>query len=339
LILNNRENWANTMNNNLPTDPWCIVQEGFQPGNQLDSEHVFGLGNGLIGQRANFEEFYTGDSFPGTYMSGIFANKPDIEEPFSNLPCWTTLKVWLNAEQLDLAVCEVKSFRRSLNMKQGLLERTFEVVTAQGHHIEVSVQRFLSMAQPEVGVIKYAVKSLGFLGHIAFSPVIDGDFDALYSPDCEPEWNVLQTRTQREVAHLWIQTRRTNYQVCEAMTYDFFKNNAQIKTNPTKIEKQKVAGFSFGTEMKVGDSVCVYKFVALLSSLNNPYQELTTRACSKALAAKSIGWNELVDENVSAWEQKWEDAGLKLTGKVETQQQAICNVFKKFHPCLGTKEK
>jgi maltose phosphorylase len=246
------------------------------------------------------------------------------------LPCWTSLKVWLNAEQPDLALCEVKSFRRTLNMQQGMLERTFEVVTPNGHNIEVSVQRFLSMAQTEVGVIKYAVKSLDFVGHIAFSPVIDGDFNSRYNPDSEPEWNVLQSRTQREVAHLWIQTRKTNFQICEAVTYDFFKNNAQIKTNPTKIEKPKVAGFSFGIDMKAGDAVCVYKFVAILSSLNHPYQELTTRGCSKALALKAIGWNELVEENVAAWEQKWPAAGLKLTGKIDAQRRDIQNAFRQF---------
>lgn len=323
------------MNTNQPIDPWSITEDGFCPENQIDTNVLFAQGNGQISQCGNFEEFYTGDVSPGTYVSGVLANKPDEADSLSNLPCWTSLKVWLNAEQLDLAHCELKSFRRTLNMQQGMLERTFEIVTGNGHNIEVSVQRFLSLAQNEVGVIKYAVKSLNFVGHIAFSPVIDGDFNSRYNPDNDPEWNVLQSRTQREVAHLWIQTRKTNFQVCEAVTYDFFKNNAQIKTNPTKIEKQKVAGFSFGTDMKAGDSVCVYKFVAILSSLNHPYQELTTRACSKALAVKTTGWNELVEENAAAWEQKWANAGLKLKGKTDIQQKLIQNAFRQLQPFLG----
>jgi len=335
------------MNNNQQTDPWSIIEEGFHPDNQLDSELVFGLGNGQLSKRANFEEFYSGNTAPGTYMSGIYASRylnpkdpaADLSaaaDPFSNLPCWTTLNVWLNAEQLDLAHCEIKNFRRVLNMQQGVLERTFEIVTAAGHHIEASVQRFLSLAQPEIGAIKYSVRSLGFVGHIAFSPIIDGNFNEVFHPDDEPEWNVLQSRTQREVAHLWIQTRRTNFQVCEAMAFDFFKNNAQIKTNPTKIEKQKVAGFSFGTDVKDGDSVCVYKFVALLCSLNHPSQELTTRACEKALNAKTAGWNELLEENNTAWLQKWETTNLSLKGSVATQQAKIRAEFQKLQPYLGT---
>jgi maltose phosphorylase len=135
----------------------------------------------------------------------------------------------------------------------------------------------------------------------------------------------LQSRTQREVAHLWIQTRRTNFQVCEAISYDLFKNNAQIKTNPTKIEKQKVAGFSFGTDLKSGDSVCVYKFVAMLNSLNHNYKELTVRACTKALLAKSTGWNELFEENSQAWMQKWE----------ALKPEVIREEFVKMQPFIG----
>ena len=96
-----------------------------------------------------------------------------------------------------------------------------------------------------------------------------------------------------------------------------------------KIEKQKVAGFSFGTDMKAGDSVCVYKFVAMFSSLQHPYQELTSKACEKAYQAKSTGWNELFDENTQAWQQHWETLGL-LSPK--TDQSAIIKAFKQLQP-------
>jgi len=309
-------------------DCWCISDETFRPENQAEAEQIFSLANGQIGQRANLEEFYSGGTILGTNLSGVYCSKND-EKTLSNLPNWTSLNVRLNTELVDLAQCEVISFRRTLNMKQGFLERKFEIKTAKNEHIEVSVQRFLSLAQTEIGAIKYAVKSIDFVGRITFSPIIDGDFNSFEAPDNEPEWNVLQSKIQQDVAHLWIQTRKTNFQVCEAMTFDFFKNNAQIKTNPTKIEKQKVAGFSFGTDMKAGDSVCVYKFVAMFSSIQHPYQELTSKACEKAYQAKSTGWNELFDENTQAWQQHWETLGL-LSPK--TDQSAIIKAFKQHQP-------
>ena len=308
-------------------DLWSISDYTFKPDKQAEAEQIFSLANGQIGQQANFEEFYSGGNTQGTYLSEIYCSKNEAKS-LSTLPNWTSLNVRLNTELVDLAKCEVIRFRRTLNMRQGFIERSYEIKTANNEHIEVSVLRFLSLAQTEIGAIKFSVKSFDFVGRITFSPVIDGDFSDFKETENEPEWNVLQSKIQQDVAHLWIQTRKTNFQVCEAMTFDFFKNNTQIKTNPTKIEKQKVAGFSFGTDLKAGDSVCVYKFVALFSSKHHPYQELTSKACEKAHMAKSTGWNELFEENTLAWQQHWETAGLSS----DASQSDIQNAFKQLQP-------
>jgi len=308
------------MNTNLQTDLWFITDEGFGINQQQEAEKKFNLSNGHITQRSNFEEYCSTETERRTLVNGIYSFKNDCKE-LSLLPDWTSLNIRINAEHIDLATCEIIRFKRTLDMYHGILERNFEIITAEKHHIEVSVQRFLSSHDLEVGAIKYSVKSVNFTGRIAFLPIIDGDINTTE----EPEWNILQSKTQKDVAHLWIQTRKTNFQVCEAMTYDFLKNNAQIKYNPTKIEKQKVAGFSLVTDIKVGDSVCVYKFVSILNSNDYPYQELTTRACEKALHAKHIGWNELVEENSQASSSKWEPI-INNSVKGLTQEEII-NIF------------
>jgi len=307
------------MNTNLQTDLWFIRDKGFVANYQQDVEQKFILSNGLITQRSHFEEFCSTESEIGTFVKGIYSFKNECKQ-LSLLPDWTSLNIRLNAEQLDLASCEIIQFNRTIDMFHGILERNFEIVTAEKHHIEVSVQRFLSLHNPEIAAIKYAVKSVNFAGRISFLPVIDGAFNIE-----EPEWNVLQSKTQKDVAHLWIQTRKTNLQVCEAMSYDLFKNNAQIKYNPTKIEKQKVAGFSLGTDIKEGDSVCVYKFASILNSNDHPYQELTNLACEKALSAKLTGWNELLEEHIQAWAASWETL-TNQTGK-ELLKEEIINKF------------
>ena len=55
------------MNKYLKADAWCIVEEGFDPQNMRSSESIFSIGNGRFGQRANFEEGYSGDHMLGSY--------------------------------------------------------------------------------------------------------------------------------------------------------------------------------------------------------------------------------------------------------------------------------
>ncbi|RZV64390.1 MAG: hypothetical protein EX254_05870, partial [Flavobacteriaceae bacterium] len=38
---------------------WSIIEEGFDAENVEASESIFSLGNGAMGQRANFEEHYS----------------------------------------------------------------------------------------------------------------------------------------------------------------------------------------------------------------------------------------------------------------------------------------
>ena len=60
------------MNGYYKTDEWRIIEDGFNPAMQESSESIFSLGNGRMGQRANFEESYSGDSLQGTYIAGVY---------------------------------------------------------------------------------------------------------------------------------------------------------------------------------------------------------------------------------------------------------------------------
>jgi trehalose/maltose hydrolase-like predicted phosphorylase len=55
----------------IKPDNWSIIEEGFDVERVKSSESLFSIGNGAMGQRANFEENYTGKTFQGSYIAGI----------------------------------------------------------------------------------------------------------------------------------------------------------------------------------------------------------------------------------------------------------------------------
>ena len=326
------------MNKYLQTDPWCIVEEGFHVNKQLASESIFSLGNGHIGQRANFEEYYSGETMLGSYIAGIYYPEraergnwkngySDTNDRIINAPNWTAISVRLNDDRLDLAEWDVQNFKRVLNMREGFLERSFEAISSKGHRIQVNVKRFLSMAETEVGAISYSVKSLNYEGRISFLPLIDGDVKNQYTNYNELFWNVLQTKTEQDVSHLWAQTRRMDFHVCAALTYVLYKNNEQLNVNPTKIEKEKVAGFSIGCDVRIGDTVCLNKYVAVINSLNHPREELTDRACTLARAAKKKGWNKLFEDHTAVWAEKWLQSDIIIDSDISAQQAIRYSIF------------
>ena len=141
----------------IKPDKWCIIEEGFDKENVKSSESIFSIGNGAMGQRANFEETYSGDTFQGSYIAGVYYpdktrvgwwknGYPEYFAKVLNAPNWIGINIKINGEELDLATCKkVSNFRRELNMKEGVYTRSFLAVTSNNVEIEVVVKRFLSL--------------------------------------------------------------------------------------------------------------------------------------------------------------------------------------------------
>src|SRR5210317_1609119 len=118
-------------------DEWSIIEEGFNKENVKSSESLFSIGNGAMGQRANFEEQYSGPTFQGSYIAGVYYpdktrvgwwknGYPEYFAKVLNAPNWIGVNVLVNGESLDLSTCKhVRGFRRELNMKEGWLSRNF----------------------------------------------------------------------------------------------------------------------------------------------------------------------------------------------------------------------
>lgn len=306
-------------------NPWQLIEDKLDFENLHKTEIDFTISNGLVTQVGCFEEFFSAHTVKGTFIKGV-----RTPNGVSNLPDWTSIVLRLNTEVVDLNTCEIISFQRVLNRRTGMLTRKFRITTPARKTIEVEVNRFLSLDNLQLGVIKFQVKSIDYQGNINFLVVLDGSVTENVLPDAEPEWNVLQSRTQAEVAHLWVQTRKTNCQVCEAVSFEFFKNNGLKKTNATKIEKSNVAGYAFGADVVAGESVEVVKYVAFANSTQINYRELTANATQACMDAKNKGWGLLLDENKQAWNKKWDNSELIINGNLEEQKQQIVHLFRQL---------
>ena len=158
------------MNTYLSVHPWKVIEEGFHPEDQRSSERIFSIGNGKFGQRANFEEQYSGDHHQGSYLAGIYYpdktkvgwwknGYPEYFAKVLNSINWIGVNVLVNGEVLDLHTWEVKEFRRELDMKRGLLSRWFTAKSPSGVSIEVHAQRFCCLQDDETARLSYSIKA------------------------------------------------------------------------------------------------------------------------------------------------------------------------------------
>jgi maltose phosphorylase len=142
----------------LKTDPWLVIEEGFEAKHHRSSESIFSLGNGTFGQRACHEEKYSGPTLQGSYVAGVYYpdktrvgwwknGYPEYFAKVLNSVNWNSLHIAIHGEALDLNAIEVLQFQRVLDMKEGTLKRNFEVRMRNGVTVTASTERFCSMQQ------------------------------------------------------------------------------------------------------------------------------------------------------------------------------------------------
>ncbi len=317
---------------------WLIVEEGLQPQFNRAAESIFSIGNGKIGQRANFEEHYSGDMLQGSYIAGVYypdktrvgwwkIGYPEYFAKVLNAANWIGIDVNINGEVLDLATCGIKSFRRELDMKTGLLTRTFIAELPKGNQVEVVSRRFLSMARTEVGAISYSIKSLNFEGEVTVSPFIDLDVkneDANYN---EKFWDEVSKEIIPGRGYIVGKTKKLDFHVCTGMRFRVELNGTDCCEQPGIIEENKYIANECKCMLKEGDKLELFKYAVNVSSLDHPLHDLVEQANELLDRALSTGFAKLLQEHRDAWEAKWNESDIIVEGDRAAQQGIRFNIF------------
>lgn len=330
----------------LKTDEWNIIEDEFHADDLRMSESIFSLGNGRFGQRGNFEEPYSSDSYPGSFVAGIpFLDKtrvawwkngfPRFYTRIPNAANWSSIHLRLIDEELDLALWDVNSFNRRLDMYDGISYRDVKATSPRGNSLQVHVEHLVNMAHPDLCLIRYSVTSLNYTGRLSLLPLLEANLNDHAEYTEEKIWNVIDSGVSQDCAYLWTQTRREDSQVCFALSYHFYKNNKEAVHNPIRIEKGKVTGFSLGADVKPGDTVTLVKYVVVASSLYYERPHLVETSIRLARQAKADGWEALTEDHRQAWHAIWEEADVTIEGDPEAQQGIRYNIFQLYQTYRG----
>ena len=326
------------MKNYLKTDEWNIIEEGFDARLNKISESIFSLGNGRMGQRANFEETYTGETLQGNYVAGVYypdktrvgwwkIGYPEYFAKVLNAANWIGIDINVGRERLDLNTCIVTDFRRVLNMKEGYLERSFTAELESGKTLKVSCVRFCSIADDEAGAICYTITPLNFGAVITLCPYIDGDVknqDANYD---EKFWDEIQKQSHFDKAFLTLRTKKTGFEVCTGMSVTLNLDGRQIQYQSESIERDKFIGIEIRQEVQANQTLTIYKYAANISSENYPKEGLLERCEELIGRITQKGFDTMLDEQAKAWAKKWEQGDIVIEGDPSAQQAIRFNIF------------
>lgn len=323
----------------IKENEWSIIEEGFDASRVMASESIFSIGNGKFGQRANFEEDYSGESLFGNYISGIYypdrtkvgwwkKGYPNYFAKTVNCPVWNSLRISVNDEIVDLNQCkQVTEFSRELNMKEGWYKRISTVELHNGIKIHIEAKRFISMAIEQLGASQYTISLVNAKAKLSVYPHLKLDTSNRDSNWNDPFTQAISTKIEgRQILHL-TEVLKTGFSVCTYNSTQLSLNGETIDATGDGVIDPTSAGLQYDVSMEANDALTIITFGGYVNSMDTPTDDIIPQAKKVIHQVEAVGFNQLLQLHQIEWEKIWRLTDIKIEGDVSAQQAIRFNIF------------
>ena len=321
--------------------PWTITTHELNPADKRLQESITSLGNEYMGMRGMFEETYTGDSLQGVYIGGVwFPDKtrvgwwkngyPEYFGKAINALNFVKAEIRIDGDLIDLAKTPFDDFELSLDMKAGILHRSFIV-----KGVKISVDRFISVAKKELADLRWTFVSVDKATHqLELTSLIDADVMNEDSNYDEKFWDVLDKEADEESAFIMTRTIANPFGVPQftvAARQRFVSDLPAVgSVNDDKQVGNVFAGIVTETPVQIE------KRVIVTTSRDYDTNDAVKAATDDLFAdIASNTYNDLVIDHTTGWAKRWEKADVQIEGDAEAQQGIRFNLFHLFATYYG----
>ncbi len=298
---------------------WSVIETQFTPNQLHHKETVFTIGNGYLGTRGSFEEGYPG-AMSATLLQGVYDDVPIVHTELANCPDWLPLVVTVNGDRFRLDQGEILSYRRQLDLRRGLLSRDVRWRSRSGYTVDIHLERFASLVDQHVLVVRCQVTPLDFEGTIEVQASING------YPDNQGvmhwEWiNQGETTSDQNVHSTWLHLRTRNSGIELGMATQLTVSDASASVRVTGC--QGYPSLAATCPIQSGQTVTLEKLVTVFTSRE---VELPAQAAQDKL--KEIGsYTSLLLAQEEAWATLWQGSDVIIEGDIKAQLAIRYNLF------------
>ncbi len=324
-----------------PTDPWRLVERGFNPEYVGQTETLFAVSNGYLGIRGAFEE--EKPSFqPGTLLNGFHETWP-IQYPekahgyattgqtILPVPDGTSIRLFVDEDPVDATGTEVLEFERSLDMQRGALDRSIIYQLHDGRRFWVRTKRFVSLSNRHLACIRYQVTALDRSSRLVISS------DLVTAPEMDQNLPHDQRRSRSfgdevltsvgddvdgaRVVRAF-RTRQSGLTVAAGMDHDF---GAGVQVVDTRVDDAR-ARVVFDVTAPVNETVTIYKWLAYHYG-DDDATDLRYRAEASIVRARATGYEAVFKAHTRAMAAFWERSDVEWEGYPAAQQAVRYSLF------------
>ncbi len=325
------------------TDPWRILEEGFDETYAQVSESIFSLANEYMGVRGYFDEGYTGNSLIGSYFNGIYETQKvpashykgiiDTTEFIVNSVDWLYTRIMAEQELLDLAFSTIKDFHRELNMRTGILTRSFVWVLKDGKELKLEFERFLSMKNAHLAGQRISMTPLNFSGTVTICAGLD--FSNPHFAVGENLWNCGKIESGQNWCSILGETRNTKKSV-----YSYCRFTGDMDKETETIEEKRIyKEYTFRLKQLEKKQLTRSEInIANKDSSEAGYQAFLSSCKDAAARYEKVDYDSAREESIQWWDRIWEASDIVIQGDELNQQGIRYCIFQMHQTYHGADE-
>ncbi|MHB9864177.1 glycoside hydrolase family 65 protein [Streptomyces sp. YIM S03343] len=302
---------------------WIWEYEGYDPVDERLRESLCTLGNGYFATRGTLPECAADQvHYPGTYVAGCYnrlvsdvAGRSVENEDVVNVPNWLPLRFRLpGGPWLTPDTATVLDHRQLLHLASGLLERRTRFGLGTGRAFTVRQLRLVHMLDPHVAALRTEFTPEGFSGPLEVEAALDGGVRNAGVPRYRDldggHLTHVHTGTAEEAGGtVWLRCRtRTSdirIGIASRLTAD-----ATVTATAPHDDPRAVQRLTLG--LTDGRTATVDKCVALHTSRDPAISDPLYAAIARV--DRAPGFDTLLDDHITAWDQLWRRAELEVPG-------------------------
>ncbi len=299
---------------------WCLVEDGFRPAHLAHYESIFALANGYMGVRASLETNpLLGD--PGFYVAGVFDQVHEFTHEIVNLPGWLGLEINVDGFPVDLRKGKMLEYRRTLDMRQGILFAHIVWRDAGMHTTRFEFARLVHQAQKQVALQWGTITPLDYSAKVSFASSIDAWAIKYGSPSGAARLQAISPVDLGENGIcLAASTRASGIRTAVASRVAAEgMERRQVRRADDRIAE------TVQVPVRQGEPVAFEKRVAVCTSREAADPEAVAAARLAELLAQPLA--AVVDRHLAAWAAIWSAADVRIEGDDRAQQLLRANIF------------
>jgi len=318
---------------------WSLIYEGFDPENERIRETLCTLGNGYFATRGTAHEAEADAThYPGTYLAGGYNRlQTDISgrtvenEDLVNFPNWVFLTFrhpdgnWLNLQAVDII-----SYRQELDLKAGVLHRSFQFQDNQGRQTTVSSRRFVHLGFHHLAGLQVTITPDNWSGPFQIRTGLDGrvlntGVARYQSPNNKHLVGLECTSVDDDGIFLCMETNQSKLRMAQAARTHLILDDSVLDARRDLVQETEFIGQDCPVEMKQGHALTIEKIVTLYTSRDTAISECGKEA--RDALTHASGFEDLLHSHIQRWDRLWQRCDIGIQDGEDSQLILRLHIF------------